>query len=151
MPSDALAKLLEAASKGPWVLGWYSAHYAGSPSCVEGEEVFFEAPGDGKWDNAPLHYSDFHPDYHALSSSVNGERVAGNYEYEEGGMIREADARLAALAPALAQELIEKRKAGRAVYEALEEHTNCDHWKPGDRRARDRWAELTETEVRDGP
>ena len=75
-------------------------------------------------------------------------------------MVAQADdeEELAALAPALAREVLDQREAGRALAEVVMKHAYAEgHDLTGPprgckpcRAALDRWAELTETEVSDG-
>ena len=75
-----------------------------------------------------------------------------------GRGVGQARQQLYDLAPALAQEVLDRREAGQAVYEVVMKHAYAEgHDLTGPprgckpcRAALARWAELTETEVRDG-
>lgn len=76
-------------SPEPWGPGWYSGHYDWADFCTPDEHRFKEYQEDGKTVHVSTHYDDVHQ----ITSLVTFEQVAGNYDYEEGGIISAADQR----------------------------------------------------------
>ena len=122
-PSD-LAKLLAAASKGPWCT-WPELEPAAWKE-LEEKAVF-----------------------DALLFDTEGNIA----EFDAYDLVQNrANARLAALAPALAQEVLDQRKAGQAMAEALERiqiTTQDESLEALCAIGLARWAEMAALEVRD--
>lgn len=91
---EELRRLVAEASPGPWTLGCY---FDDGKLCTDGTTGT-----------------------HSISSTVTKEEVCGNYDYEEGGVIEERDARLIVLAPQLALSLASYKEAVGEVKAALE-------------------------------
>lgn len=103
--ADRLRALAEAATPGPWVRGWWTAQVESMCECdrkgrLIGKRPQNDYPGAGPYH---IHESDFYEDEHQISGlAPSCEEVAGNYGYEEGGIIKSADAAyIAALHPAV--------------------------------------------------
>lgn len=96
---DTLAHIeavLTAATEGPWLRGWWSAQAESKCICADKGELLGKRPqtiypGAGPFH---VHATDFFEDEHRLSGPAPAcLSVAGNYDYEEGGIVLERDAR----------------------------------------------------------
>lgn len=101
---DTLAHIeavLAAATEGPWLRGWWSAQAESKCICADKGELLGKRPqtiypGAGPFH---VHATDFFEDEHRLSGPAPAcLSVAGNYDYEEGGIVRDADATFIAFA-----------------------------------------------------
>ena len=124
LSDQELAALLAAASKGPWSI-WPELEPA----------AWKELEEKGVFD--------------ALLFDTEGNIA----EFDAYDLVQNrANARLAALAPALAQEVLDQRKAGQAMAEALERiqiTTQEESLEALCAIALAHWAEMAETEVQD--
>lgn len=105
---DLLRKLEAAATPGPWVRGWYSGQAEGKCPCDRKGPLLAKVPqtqypGDGPFH---VHETDFFEDDHAITGPDLLEQVAGNYDYEQGGIVSRADADLIVALRNAAPELL---------------------------------------------
>lgn len=112
-----LRRLAEEATPGPWVRGWWSAQVESKCNCAHkgallGKRLQAEYPGAGPFH---VHESDFFPDEHRISGQPpECAQVAGNYDYEAGGIVDEANAAyIAALSPSVVLRLAAIVEAAR--------------------------------------
>lgn len=98
---SGVAAVLAAATEGPWLRGWWSAQSESKCICADKGELLGKRPqtiypGAGPFH---VHATDFFEDEHRLSGPAPAcLSVAGNYDYEEGGIVRDADATFIAFA-----------------------------------------------------
>ena len=120
-----LEELLAAATPGPWLrgdvwsLGGVMPERYGDGKCVHCVNVGTEPVWVGRRDiNGTVMLAHRHlvldpyDTQHAISGA-DGTLVCGNYDYESGGVVREEDAALVALAPDAVRLLIDMGKAFR--------------------------------------
>ena len=95
-----------------------------------------------------------------LAALLEAATSSGRGDYPGSGDVGKARQQLYDLAPALAQEVLDQREAGGALAEAFEHRDHCEccieclhpctEFQELSAAAFNRWAELAETEVRDG-
>lgn len=125
MTLDKLLALADKATPGPWVVGWWSGQAPDGPGhdCAAMGKLVGTMKGgmDGRR-TYHVHRSDLIKDRHRVSRG--GEpftEVLGNYDYEQGGAVREADAAyIAALPPEVVKALIAVAKAAKDPAESDE-------------------------------
>ena len=114
---DELERLAAAATPGPWLRGWWSAQAEEMCQCEQKGPLLGKRPQQQYHGAGPFHVheSDFFPDDHVISGPAPAcESIAGNYDYESGGIVAEADAAyIAALDPATVSELIRLARLSR--------------------------------------
>ena len=82
-----------------------------------------------------------------LAEILAAATSSGRGDYPGSGDVGKAMNKLRDLAPALAEEVLDRRRVGGELAKALREHAGCACWCNADDRALARWAAL---EVRDG-
>jgi hypothetical protein len=125
---ETLRRLAEQATKGPWVQGWWTGQAESMCDCSRKGKLIAKVPQTQYPGSGPFHVheTDFIEDEHALSSATPMDRVAGNYDYEEGGIINAHDAAyIAAANPAVVLALLDALDAReREVAEAAQRIIN---------------------------
>jgi hypothetical protein len=119
---ETLRRLAEQATKGPWVQGWWTGQAESMCDCSRKGKLIAKVPQTQYPGSGPFHVheTDFIEDEHALSSATPMDRVAGNYDYEEGGIINAHDAAyIAAANPAVVLALLD------ALVEAIHTAAMC--------------------------
>lgn len=129
---DTLAHIeavLAAATEGPWLRGWWSAQAESKCICADKGELLGKRPqtiypGAGPFH---VHATDFFEDEHRLSGPAPAcLSVAGNYDYEEGGIVRDADATFIAFARNTYPEALAVVRAATEVMNRYSEQGHCD-------------------------
>ena len=98
---DEIRERVEAATPGPWLRGWWMAQAESMCDCstkgpLLGKRPQKQYPGAGPFH---VHATDFFEDEHQISGPApECEPVAGNYGYEEGGIIAGSDSAFIAAA-----------------------------------------------------
>lgn len=110
MDLEQIKKRAEAATPGPWDRAWYMAQGDTSCPCGERGKLLHSYPsGDDRFRTYHIHEGSRFEDDHAITSLATFDEVAGNFDYEEGGIIRREDAEFIAHAredvPALVAEV----------------------------------------------
>jgi hypothetical protein len=120
MTLDDLLALAEKATPGPWGLGWWTGqepnnryHNCDSMGALVG---WLTGGADGK-SRYHVHERDLIEDEHAISRMVEPfTRIAGNYDYEVGGIVEPDDARyIAAVHPEVVKALVAVAQAAQGV------------------------------------
>lgn len=133
--ADRLRALAEAATPGPWVRGWWTGQAESNCECDRKGPLLGKRPQNDYPGAGPYHFheSDFHEDEHQISGlAPSCEEVAGNYDYEEGGIIKSADAAyIAALHPAVALAIADLIEQVEALGDPMAVAGGC-WWHAGD-------------------
>ena len=91
MSRDSIRARIAAATEGPWVRGWWSGQLPNNrfhDDCAERGPLLGTLKG-----GYHVHPGDFFEDAHQLSMGIPPfDTVAGNYDYEAGGIVKDADA-----------------------------------------------------------
>ena len=144
MSLKTIKERADAATPGPWVRGWWSGQLPGNKfhaDCKERGPLLGTLPG-----GYHVHPDDFYEDAHHLSmGAAPFTTVAGNYDYEAGGILSDPDAAFIAHAR---QDISALLRVAEAAADWLHEEDSFSPYDDSDAHAAVRAIEVAKEALR---